>query len=50
MSGSDLTPEEQETLRKSKGPSVIMTAHGTTHATEEATVYVNGSDMFVEVQ
>ena len=28
MIKSDLTPEEQETTRKSKDPSVIMTAHG----------------------
>ena len=30
MSKSDLTPEEQETIRKSKDPSVTMTANGTT--------------------
>ena len=35
MSKSDLTPEEQETIRKSKDPSVIMTGNGTTHTTEE---------------
>ena len=50
MSESDLTPEEQETTQKSKGPSVIMTAHGTAHTTEEATVYVYDLDTFVQVK
>ena len=36
MNQSDLTPEEQETVRKSKDPSVIMTANGTTHTTEKS--------------
>ena len=30
MSQSDLTPEEQETIRRSKDPSVVMSANGTT--------------------
>ena len=46
MSKSDLTPEEQDTIRKSKGPSVIMTANGTTHTAEVATVYVCDLDTF----
>ena len=49
MSQSDLTAEEQETIQKSKDPSVIMTAKGTAHTTEEATVYVGDLDMFVQV-
>ena len=48
MSKSGSTPEEQETIKKD--PSVIMTAIGTTHTTEEATVYVCDLDMFVQVQ
>ena len=40
MSGSYLTPEEQETIQKSKDPTVIMTARGTSQTTEQATVYV----------
>ena len=47
---SGLTPEKQQTIRKSKGPSVIMTANGSTQTTEEATVFVSDLDMFVEVQ
>ena len=36
---SDLTPEVQDTIQKSKDRSGIKTAHGTTHTNEEATVY-----------
>ena len=43
---SGLTPEEQEHIRKSKDPSVVMAASGTAHTTEEATVYVYDLDMF----
>ena len=50
MSKSDLTPEEQETVQQSKDPSVIMTANGTTHTTEKATVCVCDLGMFVQVQ
>ena len=50
MSKRDLTPEELETIQMSKGPSVIMTANGTTHTTEEATLYVCDLDMSVQVQ
>ena len=45
-----LTPEEQETVRKSKDSSVVMTAYGTTHTTEEAAGYVYDLDMCIEVQ
>ena len=48
MSKSDLTPEEKETIQKSKDPSVIMSADGTTRTTEEATIYVCDLDMFVQ--
>ena len=50
MRKSDLTPEEQETTQTSKDPSVIMTAHGTAHTTEEATVYVSDLDTFGQVK
>ena len=50
MSKSDLTPEEQEAILKSKDPSVIMSAHGNSHTTEEATVSAFDLDMFVQVQ
>ena len=50
MSIRDVTPEEQETIQKSKDPMVTMTANGTTHTTEDVTVYVCDLDMFVQVQ
>ena len=46
MSKSDLAPAEQGTIRKSKDPSVNMTANRTTHPTEGATENVCGLDMF----
>ena len=49
MSNSELTSEEQETIQKSKDPSIVKTANGTTRTTEEATVCVCDSDMFVQV-
>ena len=45
-----MTPEEQETIQKSKDPSVISTPSGTTHTTEEPIVSVCDLDMFVQVQ
>ena len=50
MSESALTPVEQETIQKSKSPSVIKTPHGTTHTTEKATENVCDLDIFVQVQ
>ena len=38
MSNSDLTPEVQGTIQSLQDPFVIVTANGTTHTTEEATV------------
>ena len=49
MSESDLTPEEQETIQRSKDPSV-MTANGTARTIGEATVCVCDLDIFVEGQ
>ena len=50
ISESDVTTEGEETARKSKDPSVMMAANGTTHTTEETTVYVCDLEMFVQVQ
>ena len=36
MSQRGVTPEEQVTTQNSKDPSVILTANGTAHITEEA--------------
>ena len=45
-----LTPEAQETIQKSKDPSLIMAAHGTAHTTEQTTVFACDLDMCVQVQ
>ena len=45
-----LTPEDQETIQKSKDPSVVMTANGTAHTTKEATVNDCDLDLFGPVQ
>ena len=37
-------------LKKTKDPSVVMSANETTHTTEEATVHVRDLDMLVQVQ
>ena len=50
MSNSDLTPEEQQAVRKSKDPAFIMTATVSTHTSEEATENMCDLDKFVQVQ
>ena len=45
-----IVTQEQQTIQTSVDPSVIMTANGTTHTTEEATVSVCDLYMFVHVQ
>ena len=47
LSKSDLTPEEQETVRKCEEPTVLLTANGTARSTEETTVNVIALDMFI---
>ena len=48
MSKKEFTLAAQETIRKSTDTSVIMTAHGTNHPTEAATVHVCHLEMFVQ--
>ena len=48
MSKVDLTSDKQETIQKSKDPSVIMSVNGNTHTTEEATAYVCDSDVLLK--
>ena len=50
MCNSDLTPEGQETIRKSKDAPGVMTTNGTTHTTAGATAHVYDLDTFIEVQ
>ena len=49
MSDSDSTPKEQEPIQNSEDPSVIMTANGTAHTTEEASVYVCDLDILFKL-
>ena len=48
MSKSDLTPDEKQTIRKSNIHELCLLLVGR-HATEEATIYVNDLDMFLQV-
>ena len=50
MSKMELTPEELETVNVSRLPTTVITANGSIETTEEATVFVTGLDMSVNVQ
>ena len=50
MSESDLTREEQDTLRKAQESTTHITVSGAINTTEEATVYVAQLDTLVTVQ
>ena len=45
----DLNKAELETVRISKNPKMVVTAHGEVQTKEEATVCVRGVDLFVTV-
>ena len=47
MSKIELLSGEKDTIRKSKQPTVIMTANGKAESTEAAPVHVNDLDCFV---
>ena len=49
MSNMELTPEELDTVRASRVPTIVITANGAIDTTEEATVFVKDSGMFVTV-
>ena len=46
----DLSSEELETLRRSRKPTVVLTANGEVHTNEEAKVFVHDLNLFVTVQ
>ena len=50
LSKSDLSSEEMETLRRSRSPTVVVTADGEVQTNEEAKVYVHDLGLFVTVQ
>ena len=50
LSKKDLTSDELETLRRSRNPTVVVTANGKVQTNEEAQVYVHDLGLFVIVQ
>ena len=49
LSKKDLTSDELDTLRRSRNPTVVLTANGEVHTNEEAQVFVYDLDLFVTV-
>ena len=50
LSEKDLSSDELETLRRSRNPTVVVTANGGVQTNEEAQVYVHDLGLFVTVQ
>ena len=50
LSKKDLSSEELETLRRSRIPTVVVTANGEVQTNEEAQENVHDLDLFVTVQ
>ena len=50
MSEKELSSEEMDTLRRSRTPTVVLTANGEEHTHEEAQVFVHDLNLFVTVQ
>ena len=46
----DLSSVEIDSLRRSRTPTIVVTANGEVQTNEEAQVYVHGPDLFVTVQ
>ena len=50
MSKPELSSDELDTLRKSRNPTVVLTANGEVYTNEEARVFVHDSNLFGTVQ
>ena len=50
MSKTDLSSDELDTLRRSRNPTVVLTANGEVHTNEEAQVFVYDRNPFVTMQ
>ena len=50
LSQRDLSSNQMETLRRSRTPTVVVTANGVVQTNEEAKVYVHDLGLFVTVQ
>ena len=47
MSKKDLSSKERDTLRRSRNPTVVLTANGEVHTNEEVQVFVHDLNLFV---
>ena len=50
MSQKELSSDKLDTLRRSRNPTVVLTANGEVHTNQEAQAYVNDLNLFVTVQ
>ena len=50
MSKKELSSEEMGTVKRSRTPTVVLTANGEVHTHEEAQVFVHETNLFVTVQ
>ena len=50
MSEKELSSEEMGTVKRSRNPTVVLTAGGEVHTNEEAQVFVHDLNQFVTVQ
>ena len=50
MSNKNLSSSEIHTLRRSRNPTVVLSANGEVHTNEEAQVFVHDQNLFVTVQ
>ena len=50
LSKRDLSSEKRETLRRSRNPTVVVTANGEVQRNEVTQVYVHNLDIFVTAQ
>ena len=50
MSKQELSSDELDTLRRSRNPTMVITANGEVHTHEEAQVFVHDLNLFVTVQ
>ena len=50
MSKKESSSEQMDTLRRSRKPTVVLTASGEVHTHEEARVFVHDLHLFVTVQ
>ena len=49
MSKKELSSDELEFFRRTRNPTVVLTANGEVHACEEAQVFVHDINLFVTV-